>query len=189
MNVTRRSFLKLSGAAAGTVAVMGSAAPHTAQARPKAAVSMAKRIGEITSICPYCGVGCGMIVASENGKIGNIEGDPDHPINQGALCAKGSAVFQVANNERRLGKVLYRAPGKANWEAKSWDWAITEIAKRVKTTRDATWVAKDGEGRVVNRTEAIAQLGGAAHDNEECYLLSKMARSLGLAYLEHQARI
>lgn len=189
MGVTRRDFLKLSGATAGAVVFLGPAAPKKAQAKPAAAVSLVKRIGEQTTICPYCAVGCGMIVASEDGKITNIEGDPDHPINQGALCSKGSALFQVANNQRRLDTVLYRGPGWAGWERRSWYWAINEITKRIKDTRDTHWVAKDKDGKVVNRTEAIAQLGGAAHDNEECYLLAKMARSLGLVYLEHQARI
>ena len=143
---------------------------------------------ETTTICPYCGVGCGQIVAVENGKVINIEGDPDHPINQGALCSKGSALYQVANNNQRLTKVLYRAPGGSQWEEKDWDWAIDRIARKIKATRDANWIASEGE-TPVNRTEAIANLGGAALDNEECYLISKAMRGLGLVYIEHQARI
>jgi formate dehydrogenase major subunit len=128
-------------------------------------------------------------VSVEDGKVINIEGDPDHPINEGALCSKGAALFQVANNSRRLGKVRYRPPGGTAWQEKSWDWALDTIARRVKTTRDATWASKDSAGLVVNRTEGIAGLGGAALDNEECYLYSKLARALGIVYLEHQARI
>ncbi|MBN2187275.1 MAG: hypothetical protein JW732_07505, partial [Dehalococcoidia bacterium] len=86
-------------------------------------------------------------------------------------------------------KVQYRAPGSARWEEKSWDWAITEIAKRIKNTRDSSWVEKDKAGDTVNRTEAIGCMGGASLDNEECYLLVKLMRSLGLVYIEHQARI
>ncbi len=149
-----------------------------------------KRIGEKTTICPYDATGCGFIVAADNGKVVNIEGDPDHPINRGAACAKGASLSQLAaDNPRRLNKVLYRAPGGAEWQEKSWDWTLNQIASKIKQTRDANWVDKDGEGYHVNRTEAIASVGGAALDNEECYLLVKMLRSLGLVYIEHQARI
>ncbi len=141
-----------------------------------------------TTICPFCAVGCGMTVYQKSGKIVNIEGDPDHPINEGALCSKGNAMLQVANSERRLSKVLYRASGSTEWEEKTWNWAISEIADRIKKIRDATFVKKE-EKKIVNRTEGIASLGGAALDNEECYLLSKFMRSLGIVYLEHQARI
>jgi formate dehydrogenase major subunit len=122
------------------------------------------------------------------GKVINIEGDPDHPINRGSLCSKGAALSQIPSNERRLTKVRYRAPGSDRWEEKSWSWAIQEIAKRVKATRDATFQATEG-ANVVNRTLGIAGLGGAALDNEECYTYSKMARAFGVVYLEHQARI
>jgi formate dehydrogenase major subunit len=86
-------------------------------------------------------------------------------------------------------KVLYRAPNSTDWEEKSWDWALAEIAKRIKKTRDASFIEKDKDGVTVNRTEAIAQIGGSAHDNEEAYLISKMNRGLGLVYTETQARI
>ncbi len=125
----------------------------------------------------------------DNGKVINIEGDPDHPVNRGAACAKGASMRQLAaDNPRRLSKVLYRAPGASGWEEKRWDWAIDRLAQLIKKTRDANWVAKDGN-YTVNRTEAVASIGGAALDNEECYLITKMSRALGLVYLEHQARI
>jgi len=143
---------------------------------------------KFTTICPYCAVGCGQILSVVNGKVINVEGDPEHPINQGSLCSKGNALLQVANNERRLTKVLYRAPESDQWQEKSWDWALEQIARRIKDTRDKNWVEK-ANGFIVNRTEAIACLGGAALDNEECYLYSKLARALGIVYLEHQARI
>jgi formate dehydrogenase major subunit len=187
MNLTRRSFLGAAGAGVfGTaVGVLGLAKPAQAKRRKRFKTAETK---ESTTICPYCGVGCGLIVSTREGKLISIEGDPDHPINEGALCSKGMSLFQVAKNDRRLQKVRYRAPGSAKWEEKSWDWALTEIAKRIKTTRDATFVAKDGD-KLVNRTEGLACLGGAALDNEECYLYSKLARSLGVVWLEHQARI
>jgi formate dehydrogenase major subunit len=142
-----------------------------------------------TTICPYCGVGCGALVTAAGGKIVNVEGDPDHPINQGTLCAKGSALFQVANNDLRLKKVRYRAPGSKVWEEKEWDWALGRIAEKIKQTRDATFVKVDDKGLEVNRCEGIACIGGAALDNEECYAYSKLARAMGVVYLEHQARI
>jgi formate dehydrogenase major subunit len=94
-----------------------------------------------------------------------------------------------ADNPWRLSKVLYRRPGGSDWEETSWDWAMTEIARRIKDTRDASFIEKDSGGNLVNRTEAIANLGGSALDNEECYLLSKLNRALGVVYLEHHARI
>ena len=191
MELSRREFLKLSAAGAGGAAVFGMAKPKTSLAAdiPKS-IPLHKKIGETTTICCYCGCGCGFITASENGSLVNFEGDPDHPINEGHACSKGGAQFQLsAHNPRRLGKVRYRAPGSSKWEEKPWDWAIEEIAKRIKNTRDSNWVTRDKSGFTVNRTEAMASLGGAALDNEECYLLAKLMRALGLVYIEHQARI
>ena len=188
MELTRRDFLKLSGAGAAGAAFLGILDWDSLLEAAPIDIPLRKKIGEKTTICCYCAVGCGAIVASENGKVINIEGDPDHPINQGALCPKGSAMYQIANNEHRLNKVLYRAPGAYDWEEKPWDWAIDRIAQNIKNTRDANWTERQGS-KLVNRTDAIAQLGGAALDNEECYLISKMARALGIVYLEHCARI
>jgi formate dehydrogenase major subunit len=141
-----------------------------------------------TTVCPFCGVGCGQVVATTNAGVLNIEGDPGHPISEGTLCSKGASAIQVVNNPRRLQKVLYRKPGGTAWEETTWDWALPRIAAKVKETRDKTFrTAVDG--RAVNRTEAIACLGGSALDNEEAYLLVKLMRSLGLVYLEHQARL
>lgn len=189
MEMSRRDFLKLSGAASTGVLTLSAMCPEVAFGAAGEHVVLKKRVGETTTICPFCGAGCGFLVAAENGKVINVEGDPDHPVNGGGACAKGGGLRQVAaDNPRRLSKVLYRAPGGSKWEEKTWEWALDEIAKRIKTTRDGNWKAYEGD-LVVNRTEAIASLGGAALDNEECYLLAKMARSLGVVYLEHQARI
>lgn len=187
MKISRRGFLGAAGASTlgGAVTFLGF--PKTAKAADLSEIKTVET-KESTTICPYCGVGCGLIVSTREGKVINIEGDPDHPINEGSLCSKGSALFQVAVNERRLKKVKYRAPGSSNWEEKSWDWTLSEIAKRVKKTRDASFIQKEDD-KIVNRTNGIACLGGAALDTEECYLLSKFARSLGITYLEHQARI
>jgi len=187
-NLSRRKFMTISSATTGgaLLASLGlTLKPTMATARPTLKTEGAT---ETTTICPYCGVGCGLIVSVRDGKVVNIEGDPDHPVNEGSLCSKGMALYQIAVNDRRLQKVRYRAPGSDRWEEKSWEWALPEITKRIKATRDATFKAKDGD-KTVNRTEGIAGLGGAALDNEECYLWSKLARSLGVVYLEHQARI
>lgn len=195
MDLTRREFLKVSGASVGSVIALNALDLEKLPRRGNGAFPpLTKKIGETYSICAYCGAGCGIVIAAENGKVINVEGDPDHPINRGALCSKAQSLYQLrtvngADNPRRLTKVLYRAPNGTDWQEKSWDWALGEIAKRIKQTRDANWVEKDSAGVMVNRTEAIAHLGGAAHDNEECYLLAKMNRALGLVYLEHQARI
>ncbi len=189
MELSRREFMKLGGVAAG-----GMLLPRLPAATVAARFPLHKAVGEKPTICSFCGVGCGAIVSATKDRVLNIEGDPDHPINQGSLCSKGMALAQINAvdgkiNPRRLQKVKYRAPGSNKWEEKSWDWALDEIAKRVKTTRDKNFAEKDSEGRVVNRLEAIASLGGAALDNEECSLISKANRALGMVYIEHQARI
>lgn len=185
MDLSRRGFLKLSG---GTVAasVLGvGLKPAEACAQPLA-IQYAK---ETTTICPYCAVGCGLIVHTRNGEVINTEGDPDHPINRGALCSKGSSLYQLRHNASRITEPMYRAKGARQWQKVSWDWAFDRIARKIKETRDATFLEKNAAGQVVNRTDAIASVGSAALDNEECYLLQKFLRSLGLVYIEHQARI
>jgi len=184
MAMTRRAFFKVSGVTTGA-ALAGLFDTASVQAKAERLHSRIRYAKQTTTICPYCAVGCGQIVSASDGKVINIEGDPDHPINEGALCSKGSALYQVANNARRLTKVKYRAPGSNHWEEKSWDWAIDRISRRIKETRDAELA----DGRAVNRIESIAALGGAALDNEECYLYTKFMRALGVVYLEHQARI
>ena len=180
---TRREFLK--GLTTGTVAIGALSQAGCAPAIPPLKTRGATNT---TTVCPFCGVGCGQVVSARGGKVIHIEGDPGHPISEGTLCSKGAAGIQVVNNPRRLQKVLYRAPGGKTWEEKTWDWALERIAARVKETRDKTFTTKVNEN-TVNRTEAIACLGGSALDNEEAYLLVKLMRSLGLVYIEHQARL
>ena len=194
MDLSRRKFLTATGAlaAGGSVAMSGLLSRLGLNLGPSVAYAEALKTRdatESTTICPYCGVGCGLIVSAMNREVINIEGDPDHPINKGSLCCKGQSLYQVATSDRRLTKVLHRAPKSDKWEEVSWDWAINRIADRVKETRDKYFTKKDNKGRVVNRVEAIAALGGASLDNEECYLYGKLMRSLGLVYIEHQARI
>jgi formate dehydrogenase major subunit len=188
MKLSRRGFLAVSGttAAGGLLAKLGldltTPAAHAEALKTRYA-------RESTTICPYCGVGCGLIVSTMNRNVINVEGDPDHPINQGSLCCKGQSLYQVATSDRRLTKVLHRAPRSTEWEEVSWEWALGQIADRVKATRDATFTQTDDKGRTVNRTHGLAALGGAALDNEECYVYGKLMRALGLVYIEHQARI
>lgn len=186
MPITRRDFLKLSGVTAAG-AFFGGIPFLTGCKKTPDKLKGAK---ESTTICPFCGVGCGMIVSARDGKVINIEGDPDHPINKGSLCSKGSALQQVAVNplQRRLTQVQYRKPGGTEWEVISWDKAIKMIGKRIKDVRDKTFVEKEGN-YIVNRAAGLVGLGGAALDSEECYAFSKFARILGVSYLEHQARI
>ncbi len=186
MSITRRDFLKLSGVTTAGAFLGGVSFLSGCKRVP----DKLRGTTESTTICPYCGVGCGLIVSTRNGSVVNIEGDPDHPINRGSLCSKGSALHQVAVNpvNRRLDKVRYRRPGGTEWEEITWDRAIDMIAERVKKTRDQSFVAQDN-GVTVNRTTGLVGLGGAALDNEECYLWTKFARIMGITYLEHQARI
>jgi formate dehydrogenase major subunit len=188
MKLSRRAFLKASGMATGSV-LLPAGVGTAAAAGKQNYFPLHKKVGEINTICPYCAVGCGMIVGTVGGKAVNIEGDPDHPINQGTLCSKGETLIHLAASKERVVKPQYRAAGSDKWQEVEWDWALDEIAKRVKKTRDENWTERDEEGRLVNHTKAVASVGSAALDNEECALLVKAMRSLGIIYLEHQARI
>lgn len=141
------------------------------------------------SICPYCAVGCGQLVYTKDGRITDIEGDPDSPISRGRLCPKGAATFQYVAGTARQKEVLYRRPGGTHWEPIPLDQAMDMVARRVKKTRDETWEEKDPQGRIVKRTLGIAHLGGATLDNEENYLIKKLFTALGVVQVENQARI
>jgi formate dehydrogenase major subunit len=191
MKVNRREFIQITGATAAGLAVSGLGF----DLRPvKAHAQMLKTryAKETTTICCYCAVGCGAIVHTSkkgDGRVINIEGDPDHVINRGSLCSKGAALAQLVENSERVTEPMYRAPYSNEWKKVSWDWALTEIAKRIKATRDASFEAKNDKGQVVNRTAAIASVGSAALDNEECWIYQALIRAMGVTYIEHQARI
>jgi len=185
MNVTRRGFLKISGMAFMASGIGISLKPVSAYAKPL----KTRYAKETTTICPYCAVGCSIIVSARNGKVINTEGDPDHPVNRGSLCTKGGSIYQLSVNKNRLDKPLYRAPYSDKWEEKSWDWMLDRIAKNVKKNRDKSFKRRNSKGQVVNRTDGIASVGSAALDNEECFIYQKLLRGLGLVYIEHQARI
>lgn len=141
------------------------------------------------SICPYCAVGCGQNVYVKDGRVTQIEGDPDSPISRGRLCPKGSASLSLVNSPRRLEKVRYRRPYGTQWEDLDLDTAMDMIAERVVATRRATWQDVDEHGNAVHRTLGIAGLGGATLDNEENYLIKKLFTAMGAIQIENQARI
>ncbi len=195
MNINRRDFVKLTTAAAAGIAAvpafggLGKAFANTAEERAKQLSP--KWTKQTTSVCAFCSVGCGLLVNTdlETKRAVNVEGNPDHPINEGALCAKGAASIQMTENPKRPGKYLYRAPYSGEWEEKDWDFCKKRIAQLIKKSRDESFEKKNAKGQVVNRTMGIASLGSAALDNEECYAMHSFMRALGLVYVEHQARI
>ena len=199
MGMSRRGFFKLTGAALMTSVIYEFSAQSPAMALGPVQGWKLVDVKETSTICCYCAGGCGTIVSVRDGKLINIEGDPDHPINRGGLCSKGSSQFGVNSvyddkngariiNPNRLTTPKVRRAGKAEWEDISWAQAIDEIAVHVKKTRDENYETV-ADGVTVNRCEAIASFGAAALDNEEGYALQKLCRGLGLTYIEHQARI
>jgi len=191
---TRRDFLKASTIGGVAASVLGfDLAPAYAQVRE---LKIA-RTTETRSTCPYCSVSCGVIIHTLGDRSRNVtpavvhvEGDPDHPINQGTLCPKGITLKQNIVNDRRLTKVRYRAPGSRVWEDKPWDWAIDRIARLVKQARDERLIVEDARGRAINALTAVGVIGGCTDTNEVNYLLVKAFRAgLGVVPIEQQARI
>jgi len=192
MGLSRREFLRFGSASAAGVAV-GAGVLDLAPVEAAAASLKIKEAKAFHGVCPYCAVGCGQLIYAKGDKIVDIEGDPDTPHTLGRLCPKGAATIQLSNNPLRPTKALYRAPGSDTWQEKPLDWVYDEIAKRYHATREQHFIenekGKGGADVTVNRLEAIASLGSACIDNEECYLLTKFNRLLGLVYHEHQARV
>jgi len=198
--IGRRQFLKVSAGTIGAAVVAEAAGLglDMASAQERARDVPMKKGKETPSLCPYCSVGCGQIVMTdEAGKIIDIGGNPDSPISEGTLCPKGAATYQLVVNDLRWTKVKYRAPGSDHWEEKPLDWAMNRVAELVKKTRDANFNefqempdAKGGskKKRVMN-TYAVASLGGATIDNEWNYAQQKLMHGLGVVYVENQARI
>ncbi len=191
MDVSRRDFLRVSTGVAGGTALGGltglgaSLAPTLARAQEL----RIKGARTTPSICPYCSVGCATLVHTVEGRIVNVEGDPRSPWNEGTLCPKGAAIFQLHVNPNRPMKVLHRAPGATDWEVWDLERAMDRVAELVKKTRDETFVERLEDGRVVNMTPAIFSLGGATLDNEWNHIHQKLMRGLGIVAIENQARI
>jgi len=189
--VSRRDFLRASaaggiGTALGSLAALG--LPLTA-ATARAQALRIKDAKATPSVCPYCSVGCATIVHTVGNDIVNIEGDLRSPHNEGALCPKGAAIFQLHKNPNRATRVLHRKSGARDWEEVELDWAMDRVAELVKRTRDETFVERLPDGSLVNSTTAIFSLGGATLDNEWNHLQQKLLRGLGVVAIENQARI
>jgi formate dehydrogenase major subunit len=192
MGLSRREFLKVGTGSAAALLLGFDARPVLAQAKELKIT----RTTETRSTCPYCSVSCGVIIHTLGDKAKNVtpqvvhvEGDPDHPINRGTLCPKGASLYGEILNKRRLTKPQVRRPGSTNWEDISWQSAIDEITHHIKKTRDETFIEKDANGKTVNRCEGIGFNGGCTDTNEFNYLVVKTMRSLGVCYLENQARV
>jgi formate dehydrogenase major subunit len=192
VNVTRRTFLK-TGTGAVAVSILGF---DVQKAYAQSRELKIARTTETRSTCPYCSVSCGVIIHTIGDKAKNVtaqvvhvEGDPDHPINRGTLCPKGSSLYQDILNDRRLLKPQVRRPGSDHWEDIEWDKAYEEIGRHIKKTRDEGFITTDGQGREVNRLENLAFIGGCTDTNEFNYLVVKTMRSMGLTFIENQARV
>ena len=189
MGISRRSLLKWLAAGPGLAV-----AELVDAAEVKAAAASTKLSGarEVTTACNFCSCGCGIVASVKDGQLVHLEGDPDHVVNQGALCSKGAAMLPTHRSPERVTAPLYRAPGATEWRPITWDEALAKVAGKLKATRDSSWVATEKAGDAenpVNRTDAIALLGGAQNTNEECYLFNKLGRLLGTNFVEHQARL
>ena len=193
--VTRREFLKVGAAGAGALAATGLgfdvAIAESTTIKQSIRIAGAK---ESHSICPYCAVGCSLVAYTRQNADGTtqllqIEGDPDSPVNEGRLCPKGATAMQLATSPHRVASPQHRPPGATGWQNISWDSMLDKIAGNIKASRDATFVTTDGNGNTVNRCEGVAFAGGATFSSEEGYFATKLMRSLGLVYLEQQARV
>jgi formate dehydrogenase major subunit len=194
-DLTRRQVL-LGGAAGAAVAGASALGFDTAVAKATTVKQHLRIEGARMShsVCPYCAVGCSLLAYTRKGANGapellQIEGNPDSPVNEGTLCPKGASAMELAVSKRRLASPLYRASGAGEFKKVSWDFVLDKLARNIKAARDRTFVTKDDDGNVVNRTEGLAFAGGAAFSNEEGYLATKLMRGLGLVYLEQQARV
>lgn len=199
MDLTRRGFFKAAGAAFATTMAFELTSQTPAYAVEPNAEWKLVNTEEYTNICCYCTGGCGSLCSVRDGELINLEGDPDHPINQGGLCPKGATMFQLRNivdpetreivkNPDRVTRPMVRRPGASQWEEITWDDAVAEIARKVKDTRDATFVETEN-GLTVNYTPGIASLGGSQENSEEEYLILKAMRSLGIIAIDNQARV
>ena len=195
MGFTRRQFFKLSagGIGASSIAALGFAPDRVlADAR----TFKLARTSETRNTCPYCSVGCGVILytlgdRAKNAKpeLVHVEGDPDHPVNRGTLCPKGAALLDFVHSPNRLKFPEYRAPGSDKWERVTWEWALDRIARLMKDDRDRNFVAKNVAGVTVNRWQTTGFLAASASSNESGYITNKVIRVMGMTALDNQARV
>jgi formate dehydrogenase major subunit len=191
MDISRRGFFKVAGASATGTALAGMSGlgANLAPTLARAAELRIKDAKTVPSLCPYCSVGCATLVHTVDGRITNIEGDPRSPHNEGSLCPKGAATFQLHINPNRPTKVLHRAPGATEWEIWDLERAMDRVAELTKKSRDETFIERLENGKVANCTTAIFALGGATLDNEWNHIHQKLMRGLGIVAIENQARI
>ena len=192
MPLNRRDFIRATAAGVGPGTALGSLLGLGASLIPATTRAQELRIRDAKatpSVCPYCSVGCALVVHTIGNEIINIEGDKRSPHNEGCLCPKGAATYQLLRNPNRATKVLHRKAGSRDWEEVELDWAMDRIAQLVKKTRDETFVERLDDGTLVNQTTAIFSLGGATLDNEWNHLQQKLMRGLGVVAIENQARI
>ena len=186
---TRRDFGRLlagGGTAVGGLVGAGMSLGPTRVRAQQLRISKAKAT---PSICPFCAVGCATLIHTVDGRVVNIEGDVRSPHNEGTLCPKGAAIFQLHVNPNRPTQVLHRAPGAADWEVWDLERAMARVAELTKKTRDETFIERLGDGKQVNCTTSIFSLGGATLDNEWNHIQQKLMRGLGIVPIENQARI
>jgi len=191
MELSRRDLLRLS-VAGGAGTALGGLIASGVDLAPVVAKAQQLRIkdAKVTpSVCPFCSVGCATLIHTVDGKIVNIEGDPRSPHNEGTLCPKGAATFQLHINPNRPTQVLHRAPGTTEWEVWDLNRAMDRVAELVKKTRDETFIERLANGKLVNATTAIFSLGGATLDIEWNHIQQKLMRGLGIVPIENQARI
>jgi formate dehydrogenase major subunit len=195
MSFTRRQFIKLSASGIGATSLTALGFSPTRVLADVRTFKLA-RTTETRNTCPYCSVGCGVILyslgdRSKNAKtdIIHVEGDPDHPVNRGTLCPKGAALLDFIHSPNRLRFPEYRAPGSDKWERVTWDWAYDRIAKLMKEDRDKNFQTKNAAGATVNRWTSVAFLAASASSNETGHLYGKFIRSLGAIAADNQARL
>jgi len=191
VTVSRRDLLRLS-IAGGSGTAIGGLIGSGVNLGPVVVQAQELRIAKAKvtpSVCPFCSVGCATLVHTIDGQIVNIEGDPRSPHNEGTLCPKGAATFQLHINPNRPTQVLHRAAGATDWEVWDLNRAMDRVAELMKKTRDATFVEKLANGKAVNATTAIFSLGGATLDIEWNHVHQKLMRGLGIVAIENQARI
>ena len=189
MDISRRDFLRNLGGAGTAISGLAATGINLLPAVARAQQLRIRNAKATPSICPYCSVGCATLVHTVEGSIVNIEGDARSPFNEGTLCPKGAAIFQLHVNPNRPMQVLHRASGAADWEVWDMDRAMDRVAELVKKTRDETFLERTSEGKLVNCCTSIFSLGGATLDNEWNHIQQKLMRGLGIVPIENQARI
>ena len=197
MELSRRGFMTLSSAAlaASSIGALGfgaSAVALAASVRPYKLTAST----ETRNTCTYCAVACGILIYSQGDRAKNaksniihIEGDPDHPVNRGTLCPKGSALLDVVHAPTRVQYPMYRAPNSAEFRRVSWDFALDRVARLMKDDRDKNFIAKNAAGTTVNRWISTGMLAASASSNETAWLTWKVARSFGMLVFDNQARV